>query len=636
MGPMGKSGDPQPTPEAGGPFAKSIKKALTQTAEKPDAKFLAMGYSPTGGGHTARTLNIVQRALDLGHLKAGDTVIIHAPRPWLTHPRAPGLDDIAHNLKDQGVTVVMAEADKSVMGYLQPEGASDDSKIITGIAYTPRRPCATTDNILNVKIFKAKGDFADLPSISAKDLMKSIQQFVGPDVMHSKFKVLTDMDPALQKAARDVGIPGEQRVDQQNHAILLDTEHVAANLHPKYAHLAKVLGGTGELVSHIDLGHMNTLTAMTALAEKLKLTESSTKRDALLKVAQYLLDHGAKEVNPGQNFEGVIPGKSISAAKDVENIVYIYAHNFTPTIEDRIRARIEAQDPAYNKTLFLFCGAKAVKDANAMHLAYLADGDGITTAGAGSTGEFSYLHKCGGAKAGLLLLPIARHIEQVANARSLAADSATKDFVMNHSGGPDLASSVDPYIKQRAAKAGTKYCQGTLSTMLKAVGDKSDCAQQAVDLLFAVPGAASKVAQSPRSKIEDIERLMRSNPVLKANRQFDKIILQVLGQLQAPGDRPLNQPFVVMLRQKKGDNSKLTFNNLHELAETIGDNTMLTALLNCSEPLSEDNVPPLKDTREFLKDYLADNKPGATDAADLTKTIATLKNRFGCARALGF
>jgi hypothetical protein len=620
-------------PANAGPHAKEIGDALRKTAGDPNARFLAVGYSPTGGGHTGRTLNIVERALNAGHLKKGDTVIFHAPRPWLHHPRAAGLDDLAQKLKDKEITVVMAEADKSVMGYLKPEGASDDPRILDGIAHTPKRPTAAKKSVLDAKVFRQKNDFQSLPSISAVDLMASIKGIVGEDAMRSKFKILTDMDPALQKAAGENGVPGEQRVDQQNHAILLDLNNPAANLHPRNAHLAKVLGGTGELVSHIGLGDKNTLTAMTTLASKLQLTETSSKTEARNAVAGYLLEHGKKDrVGPGQNFQGVIHDESIKRGEDAKNIVYVYAHNFTPEIEARVRARIDAHDPDYKDSLFVFCGGSAVKGANAMHLAYLADGDGITTAGAGTNGEFAYLHKTEAAKGGLMVLPIAGHNEQNVNAEVLASDDATAEFVVNHAGAGDVGGGVDAYMRQRAQAAPAKYAQADMSKMLPAVADPSDYAQQAVDMLFGVQSDAADTARRASAPIAATEKAMRDSPVLTANRRFDKLALQVLGKLEADiqgtGGRP-SRSLDISLKRKEEAGAQLHFNSMKDLTAQLADDQQLTKLLQSDVPLNAQNVLLLGETRQLFNDYLR-------GADNMAQKIGDLKEKLGHQRTTGF
>lgn len=91
-----------------------------------------------------------------------------------------------------------------------------------------------------------------------------------------------------------------------------------------------------------------------------------------------------------------------------------------------------------------------------MHLAYLADADGITTAGAGTNGEFSYLHKQADSKASLMVLPIAGHNEQDANAHALSMDEATKKFVTRRNATDDLSQALDTFVMDKKVEAAAR------------------------------------------------------------------------------------------------------------------------------------------------------------------------------------
>jgi hypothetical protein len=617
------------------PDAQAIQTALMKTAQTPEASFLAVGYSPTGGGHTGRTLNIVHRALDDKLLKPGSTVIFHAPTPWDGRPRSPDLDKLAHRLTREGVIVVIAEADKSVQGYLQPHGASDDARILTRLAAEmPNRPPSGARSITDAHVFRQEGDFQSLPSISAKDLMGSIKQIVGEEAMGSKFRVLTDMDPALQKAAAENGVPAHARVDQQNHAVLLDRVEVDANFKPENAFLAKVLSGHGSRVSHIGLGDKNTLTSMHKLVLDLGLTESSSKAQARDAVSRHLLDFAEKiPLEPAQgaqpNFSGIMHREPISSAS-VKNIVYVYAHNHTPAIGRHIREQLKSGHEDYKDTLFVFCGKGAVTSgANALHLAYAADADGITTAGAGTNGEFAFLHKNGGAKGGLMVLPIARHNEQQANAEYLADARATREFTTRHVDTSGIGAHVDAFVTDRANKAAAKYAGGNLSQMLQAVGDKSDYVQQATRLLFGI-GPAADPALTTSGVLGAIEGAMQTAPVLTANRKFAKAAFQAMARIEAEVAAPAAaRPaagFEVALTQK---DPNLQFSSLQAFHERLTDDRALTEMLGCSEALHPGNVVLLEETRNLIADHLAGR---LTDDAP----VKALKEAFGARFTTGF
>ncbi len=42
-------------------------------------KIIIVGYSPTSGGHTARTLNVVEHALKQGSLSVGSQIYVQVP-----------------------------------------------------------------------------------------------------------------------------------------------------------------------------------------------------------------------------------------------------------------------------------------------------------------------------------------------------------------------------------------------------------------------------------------------------------------------------------------------------------------------------------------------------------------------------
>ncbi|MBF1994344.1 hypothetical protein HW114_01800 [Serratia symbiotica] len=109
----------------------------------------------------------------------------------------------------------------------------------------------------------------------------------------------------------------------------------------------------------------------------------------------------------------------MSKLEDIEKLVYVYAHKKTNIIAEHIIKHLKIKNSDYLNEFFIFCGKDAIPGYNAMHLAYLVDADGITTAGAGTSGEFAYLYKEGGVKSNLLILPIENHNEQVANADAL-------------------------------------------------------------------------------------------------------------------------------------------------------------------------------------------------------------------------
>jgi len=622
-----------------GPDAKAIGDALNASIEDKDSHILVVGYSPTGGGHTARLLNIVHAAIDSDKLTQGSTVILHVPEKWQSQARPAALSDLAKALLEHGVHVIGAEADKSVYGFLdQKTGHSDDAAILDKFAhYATRDTLGRKTSLTACKIYRNPDDFQTLPKISARHLMRSLAAIIGDEAIYTKVKILTDMDPYLQKAAKNQGVPGENRLDQQNHAILLNPDHPnsAANFVPVNALLAKVLGGTGERVSHIGLGEKNTLSEMNKVVDLIKLKPESTKKEALTAVSEHLIKHAivAHPVQTG-NTEGIFRHQSIQSGTDVKNLVYVYAHANTNKIAAHVRAQVEKNTPGYTETLFLFCGAKAVKGANAMHLAYLAEGDGITTAGAGTNGEFSYLHKKADSGASLMVLPIAGHNEQEANANALGLGNATKKFVTRRAATDDLGQALDTFVMDQALEAKTKYALGNLSSMLNAVNDDSTYVAQAHDLLFGARDSGHPSAETHTgANIRKMEAYMRNDIVLKANRKFAKVVFQALRQLESTphgnADR-LIQPIGIALTAKPED--RLQFKNLNDFIDHLDNDNLLEKKLRSTVQLGIDNLVLLSETRNAFHDIRVKLGLGA----DPKHIIAELKGKFGDRLTTGF
>ncbi|MCS2160977.1 hypothetical protein MUU47_07515 [Scandinavium sp. H11S7] len=217
-----------------------IKNALGKFKQNPSAKFIVVGYSPTGGGHTGRLLNIIEMALEKKALQADSIVMFHIPCPWEGTPRSPLISALAKKLVEHNISVILAESDKSVYGYLNKDtGGSDDAAILKRMSHYPLRDTAANVDDKNkitglneCHYFQLGTDLTHLPLISAKQLMSSIAATLGQNILTERCYLLTDMDPGLQKAAAAVGIPGKLRLDQQNHAILLNLNDTQLNLLP--------------------------------------------------------------------------------------------------------------------------------------------------------------------------------------------------------------------------------------------------------------------------------------------------------------------------------------------------------------------------------------------------------------------
>jgi len=566
------------TPAVGGVLSnkEKILGAIRKTSESSEAKILIVGYSPTGGGHTNRTLDIVRMAVERGSIPQNSTVILHLPPKWLNTNRPESLTALSTLLLKNGISVIAAESDKPVYGYLlESTGGSNDSKILERMASYPLRnhehppeilasKGRNVTNILECELLSPSGEFSELPVISAKNLMLTLSSQVGESSLKNQVFILTDMDPALQKAAHMV--PGNHRLDQQNHAIMLNHNDEESNLTPKNAFLAKVLSGAGEKISHISLGDKNTLHSLSKMAKQLGITGGTKKTDAKNIVFREIFEKAesltvvSQRINASVRgktpFVGIVKSDAVRAPEDVNSLIYVYAHKKTNLIAQRVVQAIKDGSPEYAGKLFLFCGNGAVGPYNSLHLAYIADAHGITTAGAGTTGEFSYLHKRTDSNSRLLVLPIEGHNEQEANADFLSSDDSTKDFTVRLSKDMDLSENIDRFVSGCKKQVPDSM---SMNDFIGAVEDKDSYVKQGHDILFgSVPGFES---------IERKEQLMHESTLLKATRAYTKIIFQAIGcveaessikvQLKENGDRNYYFPSAEIFSEFMNSDEKL-------------------------------------------------------------------------------
>lgn len=599
-----------PTPEGTG--AERVANALKMSAETDGAKVLLVGYSPTGGGHTARTLNIVRAAIESGQLGEGSTVVFSVPEAWGTRPKVPPqMVDLAQNMRDRGINVLAVGADKSVKGFLKPSGASDDPEIIRNNSNQPKRAPVRMGHIQEGAAYDGNDEvFHRDQTISGRDLVESMASVLGKDALENKVFLLSDMDPDLQKGGKQGGIPDKHRLEQSNHPIMLDLTSVEANLVPHKAILSKVLAGFGELVSYIGLGNKtNPINDAIKTADKLAITGETTKAEARTEVVRELLHKGRRAApaevlrkHEGEGAvraeEGVLYHADVKDPEDVRNVIYVYAHGFQTAIGHHIQEQLNSDNPPeeYRNTMFVLCGPNAVKGSNAMHMGYVCDADAITTCGAGTNGEYAYLSKQAGAEASLLALPIKGHNEQETNADFLKADpvigervTVVKDF-----GGPrktsidesvkgdqgDLLRStrpqpsvkdsgdpskraIDDYVKRCYEKAAGKYADGKdMGSIIAGMDNPNTYVKQAHDLLF---GLAEPDAQTLR--IMETQQAMRNDPGLKLTRKGVKVMEQVMEQAKHVFTMASHPGRIELRLAQKGRSHE--FKNLQELYDKV-------------------------------------------------------------------
>lgn len=598
---------------------------------------LVVGYSPTGGGHTARTLNIVTEAVTRGSLKAGDAVVFYVPPHWEGTPRPAILASVAGKLLEKNIRVKFVESEKPVYGYLDKKtGGSDDASILERISLHPLRNAQRNEkneflsNYFQVKTLQSDlsriGDYQssdnvdDLLRMSANRLVVDLISQYGKD----NIKVLSDMDPALQKASRNHGIAGGNRLDQQNHAILLDATNLNINLEMKKSVLAKVLGGRGENISHIDLGGKNTLKGTLSILNELFITGSNTIAQVKNTITERILSHAmnAEEAETkfnGSGFSGVVKGSAVTSAESIEKSVYIYAHKKTPIIGKHILRKIKSGDPGYNNKMFIFCGANAVGKLNAMHLAYLMDADGITTSGAGTSGEFVYLHKVAGARSNLLSLPIEGHNEQEAITDALFQYPSTKDNMFRLGVGEALekGSTIDALVNKPAVTAGDHI--ETYQKFISALSDSQTYVGQAHDILF-----SQTALNQETEEYQHIQRMMYQNANLKGTRRYLKLVFQMFNYLTASSDA-----FPVTIKFKESSQG-ITFHSLAEAITLLEDDNKLADSLGLTDSEAAASLPLISSVRQLIC--------SGTDFSthEGKSAFEKLKERFGHHMTTGF
>lgn len=567
-------------------------------------KILIVGYSPTGGGHTARILNVIEPALKQGELSAGSQVYIHVPPQWEGTQRPALLENLANKLVDMGLQVRIAESDKPVYGYLDAKtGSSDDPEILKRIALQPLRYKERTERNYfpnkyflqdtlqqqkEIKDYSTGDGFESLPRMSASALIGNIISVNGGN--KDNIWVLSDMDPGLQKAAHKNGIPDEHRVDQQNHAILLNETDEDSNLVLANAVLAKVLDARGANISHIALGGKNTLIEAWKTAMGLGIDAKSTLNDRKSIINNIIYPFAKSADNSPHDIANgcVLKGQGVNSPENIEKVIYIYAHKKTNIIAEHVLNQLKIKNPDYINKVFVFCGKDSIPGYNAMHLAYLVDADGITTAGAGTSGEFAYLHREGGARSNLLILPIENHNEQEAIANTLYLDFS--DYVLRMNPGERLESGrkIDELVRRNSiSHNSTETNSGKL---MKAISASGSYVEQTHDILF------SKLNMDEQMiRFQKIQRKMYNDQDMKATRHFLKLYFQLTTQFSTEDAR-----FPVDIYFKRDAFPAITFNNAEEINELFNDNARIMNLINMSTEEKVNLLPLFSEVKNLM------------------------------------
>jgi len=465
-------------------------------------KVLVLEYSSTGGGHTARSLDPVMVAAKSGTLKQDDCVVVLAPPSWESDRnggKVNTLHDKADALRHLGLTVIIKQADKTVTGLYQPNGDSDNVRMLKDFVDKPKRNPARTPLSTERIDLNNPGVNTGVGS-TAKALLNKVIEAVGPENKH-KISVLGDMAPFLQKAAAAAGIT--QSVEIGNHQGLF-VGAARTQLEGKdLAYLHKASGGGHAqklaLVEYTD--NVNVVRDLAPTMEALGINEDTSKQEARAKVLDHLLKFGNRvDANAGTAAtNGILVGPGVENAGDVKAMVYLYVNDYTQGAVEHIRQQMKDNPNTHGQCLFAVCGAGAVgpkggesppaNTTNILQLMYAANADGVTNAGFGTTSEFHYMAKNGYA-GDFVAFPVVNQHEQEANAAQLV-DAFAPGRVTKAIGAQQMHQAIDALVAKRAGQGQSDAHLGddSMRSLFDASRSTTSAAGQAADLLASLYAA---------------------------------------------------------------------------------------------------------------------------------------------------
>lgn len=487
---------------AGGAPVVGHFNAQEQAALKNAEKVLVMEYSSTGGGHTARSLDPVLLAAREGAYKAGDCVVVLAPPRWESDRnggKVNTLHDKADALRDLGLAVIVKQSDKTVTGLYQPNGDSDNVRMLRDFVDKPKRSAADTP-LSTRRVDPAQPGVSRGDGVPAKALLNAVIAAVGTE-NQQKISVLGDMAPFLQKAAAAAGIT--KSVEIGNHQGLF-IDAARTQLEGKdlaYLHKAAGSGHAQKLALVEYTDNVNVVRDLAPTMEALGITADTSRREARTKVLDHLLQFGNRvDTTPGAPAaNGILVGPDVHKADDVKALVYLYVNDYTQGAAEHIRNRMAEHPDTHGKTMFALCGAGAVtargqdvpppNTTNILQLMYAANADGVTNAGFGTTSEFHYLAK-NGYQGDFVAFPVVNQHEQEANAAQLV-DAFEPGRVTKAIGAEEMYRGIDALVDKRAAQPqpDAHLGDGSMRSLFEASRSQSSAAGQAAALLASLDAA---------------------------------------------------------------------------------------------------------------------------------------------------
>jgi hypothetical protein len=472
-------------------------------------KVWVLAYSSTGGGHTARSLDPMVAAVDRGVIGPGELVCVSLPEQW-PHDKGAAektLNKYLNLFASKGVNVIVTQGDKTITGLYTKQGSADNPAILENFVEKAKRdtPTPTVNTILHGP---GKG-------FSANAIMKQMVHAAGdPD----KFHVLSDMGVYAVKGALAAGIPARQIIEMGNHATLLDMSHGAK--HPAYLSKATAEGRPGKFGVIEYHGNTNPLVSMRQTLTQLGVTPETPVKAVHEKAVEYLLTHAKRNnLDPAATTTAGIIVADGKEAKDLDGACYLYVSEYTQIVGTRIKEQLRDQNPAFEKTLFVVCGAGAFHGGvagNPLHMMYAAHADGVMNAGYGTTSEIHYLLD-NGFQGKLLLMPVEHQHEQEANGATMKRLLGDKIQVAGDRA--SLFKELDRMVQNRTT---TAQLAGHMGSIVHAVDNGRTHTGHIVDLM-------AGGAMTPReAQLLALGKTLAESPDTKSMRRLGKVIVPAL------------------------------------------------------------------------------------------------------------
>lgn len=512
-----------------------------------------VAYSSTGGGHLARCLDPVIKAIEMEVISKGDLICLALPEQWVHDKGAARktLQKFEFMFSSKGIDVIMKQMDKTITGLYKQDGSSDNTAIIRNFVDKPWRqvPLPVVNTILRGR----------QQSFSAKSMLEQLVDAAGDA---TKVRVLSDMGVYAIKAAIEAGVPQRQVIEMGNHATLLDpaVDHEGKSLAFLSKATADGRAGTLGLIRY-DSG-INPLVSMRTTLEQFGVTAQSSCRATRETIVDFLLEHAKRnDLDPATDARAgiiVAPGR---AANEIDGAFYLYVNEYTPAATAHIKQRIRDDDPEYCSTMFVICGAGVLPDSvpgNPLHMMYAAQADGAMNAGYGTTSEAHYLLERG-FQGKLLLMPVEHQHEQEANARTLHELLGERITVATDK--DSFLTRLDERVSNRTTASALT---GDMSRIVSALHNPRTNLAHIADLIAGGPMLEIEADLLARGKA------IGESPDTKAMRRMAKMILPALDAVIEG-----NESFKLKMTAKQPE----THHTLSSLISALKDDSQFAELL---------------------------------------------------------